>query len=285
MSNLSGLNLRAYERKAVALKYQRDDYLFLPERVVFKELKRFYENGRILDIGVGGGRTTPALLDISDAYHGVDYSSAMVEAVRKRFPGVKFSQCDARDLSCVRSETIDLAIFSFNGIDYVGHADRLQILKEIKRVLTPNGAFFFATHNRNQTRPAPAWHPSTLGFREAPTLNPLRIGHRLLRYLERVGNVARLYRLTRSTEDYAILVDSPFNYRLLTYYISVAKQIEQLKSCGFEKTIAIGGDGKKLEEEDWHGYAGQTQYLAWPTANSISENWETMEKSCNCQVE
>lgn len=256
-------NIKTYSRHGVTKKYQRDDDLFLPERVVFGHLKKIYKNGRILDIGVGGGRTTQALLEISGDYCGIDYSAAMVKSAQDRFPNIKFKHCDARDLSEFSSETVDVAVFSYNGIDYVGHLDRLRILKEIWRVLSPRGVFFFSTHNRNKPAPIAGWRPSTLGFREYPTVNPLRIAHRVLRYAQRLHRTVRLRKFVRHEEDFALLNDNAHNYGLITYYISISKQIEQLHSCGFQRVIAIDETGECLDSKDWATYTGVTYYLAW----------------------
>src|SRR5690606_12109488 len=102
---------------------------------------------RILDIGVGGGRTTPYLLDVSRDYIGVDYAPKMIKKCRAQYPSVTFEVCDARDLSHFGPASFDLIFFSFNGIDYVDHADRIKILCEVRRVLTDQGAFVFSAHN------------------------------------------------------------------------------------------------------------------------------------------
>jgi|SRR6185437_15895729 len=256
-------NIKTYNRHGVTKKYKSDDKLFLSERVVFSRLKETYKNGRILDIGVGGGRTTSALLEISSDYCGIDYSAAMVKSAQERFPNIKFKHCDARDLSEFSSETVDVAVFSYNGIDYVGHLDRLRILKEVWRVLSPRGVFFFSTHNRNQPVPIVGWHPSTLGFREYPTVNPLRVTYRVLRYAQRLYRAVRLRKFVRHEEDFALLNDNAHNYGLITYYISIPKQVEQLRLCGFEHVIAIDENGDHLNSKDWPTYIGPTCYLAW----------------------
>jgi SAM-dependent methyltransferase len=56
----------------------------------------------VLDIGVGGGRTTPALSARAGRYVGIDFAPAMVEACQARFPDLEFAVGDAADLSRFR---------------------------------------------------------------------------------------------------------------------------------------------------------------------------------------
>ena len=77
-------------------------------------------NMTILDIGVGGGRTTEPLLEHADRYVGIDYSRTMIRACKERFSDRKnaiFMERDARDLSFLGDDEFDLVVFSFNGID------------------------------------------------------------------------------------------------------------------------------------------------------------------------
>jgi ubiquinone/menaquinone biosynthesis C-methylase UbiE len=73
----------------------------------------------------------------------------MIAICRERFPVMDFRLCDARNLSMFSDNSFDVVFFSFNGIDYVGHAGRLAILAEVHRVLRPDGVFWFSTHNRD----------------------------------------------------------------------------------------------------------------------------------------
>ena len=73
----------------------------------------------ILDMGVGGGRTTQYLSQIAGRYVGADYSEAMVDTCRKRFPDQEFRHCDARDIAPFADGEFDAVVFSANGIDYI----------------------------------------------------------------------------------------------------------------------------------------------------------------------
>ena len=103
---------------------------------------------RVLDLGVGGGRTTEYLSKISDRYVGVDYSEAMIDVCKNKFPGIEFYVLDAVDLSKFESAQFDVVVFSFNGIDYIEPYDkRLTFYSECYRVLKADGTFIFSSHN------------------------------------------------------------------------------------------------------------------------------------------
>src|SRR5664279_1295109 len=104
---------------------------------------------RILDLGIGAGRTIAPLRAVSPDYIGVDYAPEMVEHCRRRFPGVDVRLGDARSLSQFANASFDLIVFSCNGICMVDHDGRMAILREVRRLLAPDGVFIFSTRNRD----------------------------------------------------------------------------------------------------------------------------------------
>jgi len=139
-------NLEKYNDSDIVAHYAKMSGLQPCEVAIFG---RWLKPGMaILDIGVGGGRTTPALTEIAGRYVGIDYSQAMVEACKKRFPSLEFRHCDARELSQFGDDEFDAVVFSFNGIDVItDDAGRARCLKEIARVLKPGGIYVFSSHN------------------------------------------------------------------------------------------------------------------------------------------
>jgi SAM-dependent methyltransferase len=105
--------------------------------------------GSILDIGVGGGRTVSLMTLLSDDYRGIDYSPTMVDQCHQAFPDRNIEVGDARDLSRFKDSSFALVLFSFNGLDSVSHDDRQIVLREIHRVLEPDGYFVYSTFNRD----------------------------------------------------------------------------------------------------------------------------------------
>ena len=107
---------------------------------------------RVLDLGVGAGRTTPFLSARASSYVGLDYSPGMIAACRRRFPDagddVDFVQGDASELGRFDDSSFDVVVFSFNGIDCLHPDDiRHRCLREIHRVLRPGGVAVISEHN------------------------------------------------------------------------------------------------------------------------------------------
>src|ERR1700682_1060613 len=69
------------------------------ERTAYARIAELARDQPILDLGVGAGRTIPMLQSLSRDYVAIDYTPAMVERARQRFPGVDIQLGDARDLS------------------------------------------------------------------------------------------------------------------------------------------------------------------------------------------
>lgn len=139
-------NLQTYQSAEVAAHYALASGLDEPERALFE---RWLKSGMaILDIGVGGGRTTPYLKKIASRYVGIDYAPAMIDIAKGRFPDTDFRVCDATDMAEFADGDFDSVVFSFNGIDNIPNdAGRARCFMEINRVLRPGGIFLFSSHN------------------------------------------------------------------------------------------------------------------------------------------
>jgi ubiquinone/menaquinone biosynthesis C-methylase UbiE len=140
------LNLRTYLVPEVASHYAGLNYLTRCEQLLFRS---YIQPGMaVLDLGVGGGRTTPYLSRVAARYVGVDYSEAMIRACRRKFPALNFVLADASDLSMLEDASFDAVVFSFNGVDcLVPEEKRLRCLQECWRVLRLGGVFVFSSHN------------------------------------------------------------------------------------------------------------------------------------------
>jgi len=191
-------------------------------------------NKRILDIGVGAGRTVPGLREISADYVGVDYVQEMVDHCRSKFPGVRFEKADARSMPQFADRSFDLIVFACNGISMVDHEGRLAILKEVRRLLAPGGFFVFSTCNRNSPE-----HRELFTLPKLPrTSDPVRFVVRALRFLAqtayRLLNRLRYKKHEVSADEYAIVNDVAHHYRTMLYFITLAAQRQQLKAMGFD---------------------------------------------------
>src|SRR5262245_28215437 len=111
--------------RRVVAEYSNGDALTPAEKAALAAIGDSCRGKRILDIGVGGGRTVPALRALSSDYVGVDYMPEMIERCRQRFPDVRFEVADARNLACFPDRSFDLIVFACNGISMVSHEGRL----------------------------------------------------------------------------------------------------------------------------------------------------------------
>lgn len=229
---LLAANAQAYQDPGIVESYRTEETLQAPEIVILQRVAPTVAGRPVLDIGVGAGRTTPHLLALSRDYTALDYSPAMVGLARERFPGVRIVHGDVRDLSAFPAGHFALVVFSFNGLDYISHADRLTALGQMRARLAPGGWLVFSTHNRDAHFQA----------RDA-TRHPVRA------LVRRWRNWTRR-RAEIRTDEYAILNDAAHNNRLMTYYIRLERQREQLLTLGpWTELRAFDIEGHEVDED------------------------------------
>jgi SAM-dependent methyltransferase len=226
--------------------------------------------GRVLDIGIGTGRTTSLLRLLSDDYVGIDYVEEMVEAARLRHPNVDLRYGDARDLSSLPAGSCDFVNFSYNGIDAVNHADRQRILSEIHRVLRPGGQVMFSTLNEGGPAATQvpwlrhsdlSWQFGTLRPNSSSLRHTLRS---LVALVRRPGDPVRGLRnwlnLRRQREHgvgWKIAPMAAHQFGLLVHFIQLPELRRELAAHHFAIEHIFGSDsGQELPESqttssDW----------------------------------
>ena len=154
-------NLPVYNKSEVATYYASLNYLSPCEQALFAEFLK--PGDAILDLGVGGGRTTPYLSRLASRYVGVDYAPKMVAACREKFPQLEFLVADATNLALLADGNFDSVVIAFNGIDALvpGEARR-RCLAEVHRALKNGGVFIFSSHNPRAVFLRPAWNPKKI---------------------------------------------------------------------------------------------------------------------------
>jgi SAM-dependent methyltransferase len=235
-------NLTTYENAAVVGEYATADELQPAERAAISMLGDALRNMKMLDVGVGGGRTTVHFSPLVREYTGVDYSRAMIDACAKRFPELAarnaFHVCDARAMDIFPDGVFDFVLFSFNGIDYVSAEDRLRILNEVARVSRNGARFLFSTHNLNSDAGISFVRSEGDGIREIVRKSVDGVRFRMMN---------RGWQRKREQSGHMVLNDGAHDFGLKTLYIKASAQTEQLRNAGFTGIRIIARNGDALD--------------------------------------
>lgn len=245
-------NQRTYASAGVVWYYSQLKQLQPAEKVILERLKPQLSSMRMLDMGIGGGRTTSHFAPLVKEYVGIDYSAEMIAACRERFskatPSLSLEVVDARSMKQFPDHSFDFILFSFNGIDYVSEGDRLKIFEEVRRVGKPGGYFAFSSHNLQGLQ-------ASLTIKKSLSFNPLRTYTNLvmLGLFKLLNPAISAHQL--AIADRLIVRDESHNFRLRTYYIRPAAQLKQLEP--FFNTIEVYSWSSGLNLGKWNDMSQQ----------------------------
>lgn len=238
-----------YKDPNVVNFYRNSSGLKPAETALLSRFRNELQDQPILDIGIGGGRTTSPLLQLTQSYVGIDFSKEMILAARQKFPGVDLLVCDARDLSMFKDGHFAAVFFWGGGLDDIA-ADRSRVLQEINRVLG-SGIFLLMTHNfdaHNMRR--------YLKNRLRLSRNPgLLIHDNLLRLRSYISYIYNWFWSTVHHSGYAIYGEyeeslggrPELGTILPTYYMSRDAQAQQLIEHGFTDVEVWDQSGNAVE--------------------------------------
>lgn len=225
MRTRSDANLETFEAHDVVRFYAASKELQGAEAAIVREIGDALAGMRMLDVGIGGGRTTRHLAVRVREYVGVDYAKSMVDACAAELgPKHRFDVCDMRDMRVFADGSFDLVLASFNCVDYVPAADRARALSEMRRLVAPGGRFAFSTHNIGAV-------PELFAFPRAR--GPVAAVEAAIKYARlRLANEPLAELLRR---DAAVLNDGSYRFRALTHYIRPSAQLAELARLGFRE--------------------------------------------------
>jgi SAM-dependent methyltransferase len=187
--------------------------------------------GRMLDLGIGTGRTTAALAPMASTYLGIDYAARMVETARARYPNLDLQVGDAAELDHLPARSFDTILFSFNGLDYLHpHERRVRALHGFTRLLAPGGVLLFSSHNPRAVVRAPA-SPITARSSAIAGVATARAGMKLLPTRAFWGGAGYVRDVTRP---------------LRTYFAIPSRVAAELKACGLVLVETVGSDFPRL---------------------------------------
>jgi SAM-dependent methyltransferase len=247
MHQMEVINRRTWSNPLSRRDYRKSSgYINEGERIAIGLGRERASGGRILDIGVGGGRTAGLLRDVSGDYTGIDYTPEMVTLAKSNHPGMDFRHMDARDLSAFASGSFDLVVFSYNGIDSVDASGRALVLGEVSRVLKPGGTFVFSTFNRS-------WH----GFGEHRARasivwsnHPVKLSFRLIKHAVGLVRERRFAPLEQRTGEHAILLHRAHDFGIVVYATTPGQLRSQLLASGFDdRPMLFSTQGQPLAGE------------------------------------
>lgn len=114
--------------------------------------KYFCQPGKLLDIGCGTGRTSLPLSERWFQVTGIDFSTEMINAARRiaieKCINITYMDWDAARLDFPEN-SLDYVFFSNQGWAQNPSKElRMDILREVRRVLRDKGIFIFTTHER-----------------------------------------------------------------------------------------------------------------------------------------
>jgi ubiquinone/menaquinone biosynthesis C-methylase UbiE len=225
--------------------YTQPDFLYSAERRLLGIFRDQWTEMDMLDLGVGGGRTSSYFAELARRHVGGDLSPGMIEACRKRFanrlPRAEFALTDVTDLADFKDNEFDLVMFTFNSIDSVELHLRAKALEEMKRVCKPGGHVFFATHNLYCI-------PTIPPFR--PTLRPIKLRDEIKRWIDvRRKNMPLDEVMEQDT--YVTFFDGSIGEHYLIF-CRPEKQKEELLKMGYKDvrvfSILDGGDELTIDQ-------------------------------------
>jgi len=208
--DVAAANRAHYDTPAVADCYLERDWLFRAEETVLAHLRQEIAGRRLLDVGVGAGRTTPHLRALAGSYTGIDFSRQMLARCRAKFPDADLRLADARRLELFADASYDAACMSYHAIDDVSEGDRWLVLAELRRVLRPGGVLFFSAEDLDAAA-GEGWPGAVAGQGSAVLMLPVR--------------------------------EAPDGAPLPTCHVTRRAQVAQLAACGFERVEIVDPEG------------------------------------------
>ena len=139
---------------AVAREYARrlfDELNSKPfDRAFLASFERSAPPGPILDLGCGPGHIAKHIAEAGRRVTGIDLSEAMVAEARNLVPGATFRQGDLCALDVPSGS--QAGVVAFYAIIHLDPAEIGQALREMHRVLVPDGTVALAFHVGDEVR-------------------------------------------------------------------------------------------------------------------------------------
>ena len=106
-------------------------------------MRQFAIRKDVIDVGCGMGYGTAHLAEVAKSIVGIDISQSAIRWARRRYQGVRYVRMDAQHLE-FPDRSFDLIVSTEN---FEHLADQQGHVKELARILRPDGLCFVATPN------------------------------------------------------------------------------------------------------------------------------------------
>jgi SAM-dependent methyltransferase len=272
--DIAALNRVSWSTPGVVADFDDQGFVDVGERTAFVSIAPRVRGQPAIDIGVGAGRTVALMRLLTDDYVALDYAPAMVNACRRNHPDIDVRTGDARDLRGFEEARFGLVLFSFNGIDNLGHDDRGRALRQLFRVTRPGGWVMFSTHNKA----GPSYRE--VPWRGYPTRGPLwyrsirwtaRLPLNLPRYARRWINWLRNRRLNREGDGWAEHTSGPNNFGVVQHYITMDALLAEVLSAGFRSIEVFDSEtGRRIGPADDTGHVNTFHVVAQRPVGSLA---------------
>jgi SAM-dependent methyltransferase len=148
----------SYDR--VAAEYVKRIYDELEHKPLDRQLldrfaERVRERGRVCDAGCGPGHVSRYLQERGVRVVGLDLSPVMLDHARRLNPGIEFRQGDMLALDI--EDDSYAGVVAFYSIIHVPQHRVVDALRELSRVLQPEGLLFLAFHIGDNAVHAEEW--------------------------------------------------------------------------------------------------------------------------------
>ncbi len=210
-----------------------------PEAELLRRLRPELGEIRMLDIGVGAGRTSIYFASRVRSYTAIDYAAPAAAMARTQLDDHldphHILEADAKSMGFAADGMYDLVLFAGEGVDEAVNEDRVRVFQEIQRVGREGALFFFSSRNLQSL---------TLGPARGMLDMLIRLRRRLLLAAANPG----LRRL--ECQPSALLFEEHGGYRLPVYYGTPREQVRVLRELGFHD-VRVFSMRTGLEVRDW----------------------------------
>jgi uncharacterized protein len=120
----------------------------------------------VVDAGAGPGHITAHLAEGGADVTGIDYSPAMVDEARRRFPGVRFEVGDLRRLTRPATSSGWAAVLGWYSLIHLAASELPEAVAALARPIAPGGLLVLGLHAGTEVRHVGEWfeHSVDLDF-------------------------------------------------------------------------------------------------------------------------